>query len=89
MVWAYMGPRERMPDLPAMEVALVPASHRYVTKKWQDCNWVQAVEGSIGSIDTAHFSFAHLAFDKGQDENLDVRKHLSSPMSRMNFDHMY
>src|SRR5215831_18027273 len=39
------------------------ASHRYVTKKWQDCNWVQAVEGSI---DTAHFSFAHLAFDKGR-----------------------
>ena len=48
------GPRERMPKLPAMEVALVPASHRYVTKKWQDCNWVQAVEGSI---DTAHFLF--------------------------------
>ena len=85
MVWAYMGPRERMPKLPAMEVALVPASHRYVTKKWQDCNWVQAVEGSI---DTAHFSFAHLAFDKGRDENLDVQKHLSSPMSRMNFDHV-
>ena len=85
MVWAYMGPREIMPKLPAMEVALVPASHRHVTKKWQDCNWVQAVEGSI---DTAHFSFAHLAFDKGRDENLDVQKHLSSPMSRMNFDHV-
>jgi phthalate 4,5-dioxygenase len=85
MVWAYMGPRERMPKLPAMEVALVPVLHRYVTKKWQDCNWVQAVEGSI---DTAHFSFAHLAFDKGQDEDLDTQKHLSSPMSRMNFDHV-
>jgi nitrite reductase/ring-hydroxylating ferredoxin subunit len=85
MIWAYMGPRECMPKLPAMEVALVPASHRYVTKKWQDCNWVQAVEGSI---DTAHFSFAHLAFDKGQDERLDTQKHLSSPMSRMNFDHV-
>jgi phthalate 4,5-dioxygenase len=85
MVWAYMGPRERMPKLPAMEDPLLPASHRYVTKKWQDCNWVQAVEGSI---DTAHFSFAHLAFDKRQDENLDVRRHLSSPMSRMNFDHV-
>ena len=85
MVWAYMGPRERMPKLPAMEVALVPASHRHVTKKWQDCNWVQAVEGSI---DTAHFSFAHLAFDKGRGENLDVQKHLSSPMSRMDFEHV-
>jgi phthalate 4,5-dioxygenase len=86
MIWAYMGRACR--GLPAMEVALVPASHRYVTKKWQDCNWVQVVEGSI---DTAHFSFAsfaHLAFDKGEDENLDVQKHLSSPMSRMDFDHV-
>ena len=63
----------------------MPASHRYVSKKWQDCNWVQAMEGSI---DTAHFTFAHLTFDKGEDEDLDVAKHLVSPMSRMNFDHV-
>ena len=25
MIWAYMGPPERMPELPALEVALVPA----------------------------------------------------------------
>jgi hypothetical protein len=41
-----------------------------------------------GSIDTAHFTFAHLTFDKGEDEHLDVAKHLVSPMSRMNFDHV-
>ena len=76
MIWAYMGPAERMPELPALEVALVPAAHRYVSKKWQDCNWVQALEGSI---DTAHFSFAHLTFDKDEDEDLDIAKHLVSP----------
>ena len=85
MVWAYMGPPERMPELPALEVALVPPSHRYVTKKWQDCNWVQAMEGSI---DTAHFSFAHLTFEKDEHEDLDIATHLRSPMSRMNFDHV-
>jgi phenylpropionate dioxygenase-like ring-hydroxylating dioxygenase large terminal subunit len=85
MIWAYMGPRERMPELPAMEMALVPPSHRYVTKKWQDCNWVQAMEGSI---DTAHFSFAHLTFDKGEAEDLDIARHLRSPISRMSFDHV-
>jgi nitrite reductase/ring-hydroxylating ferredoxin subunit len=85
MVWAYMGPAERMPELPALEVALVPPSHRYVSKKWQDCNWVQALEGSI---DTAHFSFAHLTFDKHEQEELDIARHLASPMSRMNFDHV-
>src|SRR6476620_12016688 len=83
MIWAYMGPAGAMPELPALEMALVPPSHRFVTKKWQDCNWVQAVEGSI---DTANFTFAHLSFDKGQDEDLDTQKHLSRPMSRMNFD---
>jgi phthalate 4,5-dioxygenase len=85
MVWAYMGPPERMPELPAMEMALVPPSHRYVSKKWQDCNWVQSMEGSI---DTAHFSFAHLTFEKEECEDLDIGKHLASPMSRMNFDHV-
>lgn len=60
MVWAYMGPKtEPLPELPDLEFATVPASHRYVSKKWQDCNWVQALEGSI---DTAHFTFAHLTF---------------------------
>src|ERR1700742_4105337 len=51
MIWAYMGPADAVPELPALEMALVPAAHRYVSKKWQDCNWVQALEGSI---DTAH-----------------------------------
>jgi phthalate 4,5-dioxygenase oxygenase subunit len=84
MVWAYMGPAEKMPELPALEVALVPETHRFVSKKWQDCNWVQALEGSI---DTAHFTFAHLTFDKHEDEDLDIKQHLVNPLSRMNPDH--
>ena len=76
MIWAYMGPAETVPELPALEMALVPASHRYVSKKWQDCNWVQALEGSI---DTAHFTFAHLSFDKEEDEMLDIKKHFINP----------
>ncbi len=61
MVWVYMGPREHMPELPQLEVGLVPPSHRYVSKKWQDCNWVQSVEGAI---DTSHFSFLHMVLAK-------------------------
>jgi len=56
MIWVYMGPREAIPELPQFEFGLVPAVHRYVSKKWQDCNWVQSLEGGI---DTAHFSFLH------------------------------
>lgn len=84
-VWAYMGPPELMPELPHMEMALVPPSHRYVSKKWQDCNWVQALEGSI---DTAHFTFAHMSFDKRADETLDIDRHLVKPVARLNFDHV-
>lgn len=85
MIWAYMGPADAMPELPDLEMALLPASHRYVSKKWQDCNWVQALEGSI---DTAHFTFAHLSFDKEENEILDIKKHFVNPIARMSSDHM-
>jgi phthalate 4,5-dioxygenase len=85
LIWAYMGPADAMPELPALEMALVPASHRYVTKKWQDCNWVQALEGSI---DTAHFTFAHLSFEKEENEILDIKKHFVNPLTRVATDHM-
>jgi phenylpropionate dioxygenase-like ring-hydroxylating dioxygenase large terminal subunit len=58
IVWAYMGPPERMPaQVPELEFGLVPESHRYVTKKLQECNWAQSIEGAL---DTSHFSFLHM-----------------------------
>ena len=36
---------------------MLPASHRFVSKKLQQCNWAQACEGGL---DTAHFSFLHM-----------------------------
>ena len=58
MVWAYLGPRERMPaDLPQLEMCALPPSHRYVSKRLQMCNWAQSMEGAL---DTAHFSFLHM-----------------------------
>ena len=44
---------------------------RYVTKKWQDCNWVQSVEGAL---DTAHFSFLHAVLTK---DEATARAHLA------------
>lgn len=64
-VWAYMGPRETPPPLPRMEFALVPPSHRHVSKKYQECNWAQAAEGAL---DTAHFSFLHQPVIRAADE---------------------
>ena len=44
VIWAYFGDDDA-PELPQFEFATVPASHRYVSKKLQQCNWAQAVEG--------------------------------------------
>jgi phthalate 4,5-dioxygenase len=58
IVWAYLGPGERMPEhLPQLEFGTLPASHRYVTKRLQECNWAHSMEGAL---DTAHFSSLHM-----------------------------
>ena len=69
VVWVYMGPRETMPELPQLELGLVPAANRFVSKKWQDCNWVQSLEGAI---DTAHFSFLHRVLDTDETRKLET-----------------
>jgi nitrite reductase/ring-hydroxylating ferredoxin subunit len=58
MVWAYLGPPARMPEsVPQLEAGTLPPSHRYVTKRQQQCNWAHSMEGAL---DTAHFSFLHM-----------------------------
>jgi phenylpropionate dioxygenase-like ring-hydroxylating dioxygenase large terminal subunit len=44
-IWAYLGPREHMPQLPELEFLTLPASHIFVSKKLQQCNWAQSCEG--------------------------------------------
>jgi len=56
LIWAYLGPAETMPGLPELEWALVPESHRFVSKRLQESNYLQAVEGGI---DSSHVSFLH------------------------------
>jgi len=47
----YMGPAGAVPELQALEMALVTPSHRYVTRNGRAANWVKA-PGRL--IDTAH-----------------------------------
>jgi phenylpropionate dioxygenase-like ring-hydroxylating dioxygenase large terminal subunit len=65
VVWTYMGPASPPPGLPDLEWALVPESQRFVSKFWQDCNYLQALEGGV---DPAHISFLHGILDAGDDE---------------------
>lgn len=71
-VWVYMGPKENMPEFPQMEFTTLPNSYFYVSKKWQDCNWAQCLEGAI---DTAHFSFLHMVIAKDEKEALAMLQH--------------
>jgi hypothetical protein len=45
----------------------LPPEHRFVSKKFQQCNWAQAVEGGL---DTAHFSYLHANIEKGERRSL-------------------
>jgi phthalate 4,5-dioxygenase len=56
VVWAYMGPAERTPALPAFAWTRVPPTHITVSKVIQESNWVQGVEGGI---DTSHAPILH------------------------------
>lgn len=56
VIWIYMGPPELQPPLPEWEFATVPASQSYTSKRSQECNWLQALEGGI---DSSHVSFLH------------------------------
>ncbi len=65
VVWTYMGPASPPPGLPDLEWALVPEAQRFVSKFWQDCNYLQALEGGV---DPAHISFLHGILDVRDDE---------------------
>ena len=56
ILWTYMGPSECQPPLPEWEFAMVPAAQRFISKRFQECNWLQAMEGGI---DSSHVSWLH------------------------------
>jgi len=56
VLWTYMGPPEKQPPLPEWEFALVPPEQSFMSKRLQECNWLQALEGGI---DSSHVSFLH------------------------------
>src|SRR5215467_5397805 len=56
VIWAYMGPPAEQPPLPSFEWVNLPTKHRYLSKRWQESNYLQAMEGGI---DSSHVSFLH------------------------------
>ena len=56
VVWTYMGMLSEPPPLPELDWTLVLENQRYLAKRVQHNNWVQALEGDI---DQSHTSFLH------------------------------
>jgi len=56
VVWAYLGPPEKIPAPPKFAWTQVPEERRHVTKVIEECNWLQALEGGI---DTSHAPILH------------------------------
>ena len=56
LVWTYLGPPALRPEPPGIEWAHVPPARRYVSKRLQESNYLQAMEGGI---DSSHVSFLH------------------------------
>jgi phthalate 4,5-dioxygenase len=56
IIWAYMGPSDPPPAVPDFEFARVEDNQRFLWKRVQTCNWLQAMEGDI---DQSHNSFLH------------------------------
>src|SRR5882672_6540876 len=56
VIWAYLGPEDKKPHEPVYEWTQVPPGHRYVSKRLQESNYLQAMEGALDSV---HSGFLH------------------------------
>ncbi len=56
VIWAYLGPADKKPQEPAYDWTLAPPGNRHISKRLQECNYLQAMEGALDSI---HSGFLH------------------------------
>jgi phthalate 4,5-dioxygenase len=67
IIYAYLGPRDKMPLFPDYEWTQVPLEFTYVTKCLLECNYLQGLEGEC---DSSHLSFLHRAFTNERNQPL-------------------
>ena len=58
ILWTHMGDPAVCPPLPEYEFITVAPEQTYTSKRWQESNWLQALEGGI---DSSHVSWLHSA----------------------------
>jgi phenylpropionate dioxygenase-like ring-hydroxylating dioxygenase large terminal subunit len=60
ILWAYMGPRDNVPDMPRLPLIEAKEGHRFAIKRYQESNYLQAIEGGI---DSAHTRYLHTTLE--------------------------
>jgi phthalate 4,5-dioxygenase len=60
ILWTYMGPADKQPPFPRFPWMDRPQGQLLVVKMYQDCNYLQGVEGDL---DPAHPNYLHRNFD--------------------------
>ncbi len=70
IVWTYMGPAKELPPLPDLEFLRVADEDRQYRLFFQECNYLQVLEGGI---DPTHVMWLHSPYDLG-DEELTARQ---------------
>jgi phthalate 4,5-dioxygenase oxygenase subunit len=63
LVFCYMGPVDKQPAPPLFAWTQVPPERRAMSKVWQQCNWLQTLEGGI---DNVYSNFLHGGRPPGQ-----------------------
>ena len=83
IIFAYLGPRDKIPLFPNYEWTGIPLSHTYVTKCLLECNYLQGLEGEC---DSAHTSFLHRTFDeKSQRAHVNLNQAPSYDIEKRDF----
>ncbi|MPZ78364.1 MAG: Rieske 2Fe-2S domain-containing protein [Deltaproteobacteria bacterium] len=67
VIYACLGPREKMPLFPNYEWTQVPLQNAYVTKCLLESNYLQGLEGEC---DSSHLSFLHRTFTNERNQPL-------------------
>src|SRR4051794_600178 len=53
LIFAYLGPRETMPELPGYDFLVREDGYRHVSYRLQDCNYLQSSENAVDAVHTA------------------------------------
>jgi phthalate 4,5-dioxygenase len=75
VIWTYMGPEDCVPKFPEFEWLNMPPGHCEAFKVQEDCNFAQAVEGTI---DTAHAGILHRSVRWHDESKLPHERYLQA-----------